>query len=248
MTAIGELLTPADRVGCSPDQPSCPLHYSRLLGSAYDRQSAAGADRTRTACPPVVSSPSIPHMAFSWDNLISAAAGVVGGIGGGVGTTWLRGRYDDRRDRRATAATQADRRRDAYADLVKTARLALRNFRQLRLAYAASTPDTPEVTEAFTRAGGLAEDLNRAAAVAEILGSDNARTQARAVYDHAKACGDFYQTYSITLAEVQRNLGTKIPVAEFDAGKAAKLCDDLADAIDAFAEAVRQETAPPAAS
>jgi hypothetical protein len=70
-----------------------------------------------------------------WTTLITAVATVTAFLG----AVWIKGHYDDRAQaRQATetrATARADRRRQAYGDLVTTARLALRNFRQLAFAY-----------------------------------------------------------------------------------------------------------------
>ena len=68
-----------------------------------------------------------------------------------------------------------------------TARLALRNFRQLGLAFAAKAPDIPAVNEALSQTASLAADMNKAAALAELVGSPSGRKHARAIYGKAKA-------------------------------------------------------------
>lgn len=63
-----------------------------------------------------------------WTTLITAVATVTGSLG----AVWIKGHYDDRAQARqaeqARTAVQADRRGQAYAEVVKTARVALRNF------------------------------------------------------------------------------------------------------------------------
>ena len=184
-------------------------------------------------------------MSFPWDTLITAGFTVGGTLGG----AWLKGRQDSNREQRqakqAAEAAQGQRQQTAYAELVVTARQALRNLRQLRLAHAADTPDEPEVREAFSQSGHLADELNKAVAVVEIVGTEQARAAAGAVYDSAKEVGDFYQARSLTMAAVERDIG--LPrgrgLVSFDAEKARTLCDALSDAIDNFVAAVRPQPA-----
>ena len=178
-------------------------------------------------------------MSFPWDNLITATSVLVAGIGGGAAGAWLRGRSDQRRDDRAAETAHMDRQREAYAALVTTARLALRNFRQLKLAYVAGTPDVPAVRDAFSQAASLSEDLNRVTVVAEMLGSAQARQCAKAIYDKAKACGDLYQAHELKLAGMRRGGSDS-----FDAGKADTLCGDLDQAVTAFIDVIRPELDP----
>jgi len=182
-------------------------------------------------------------MTFPWSTLITAAF-TAGGVLGGA---WLKGWQDTNREQRqaeqATESARAQKQQEAYADLVVTARQALRNLRQLRLAYAVDTPDEPAVQEAFSQSGRLADELNRATATVEIVGSTPPRTAAKAVYDSAKEVGDFYQARSLALVAAERRIG--VPrgsgLLSFDADKAQTLCDALSDAFDNFITAVRHE-------
>jgi hypothetical protein len=192
--------------------------------------------------------------AIVWTALITAVATVTGSLGG----VWITTRHDDKAQARQAmqnrGAAREDQQRQAYGELVKTARLALRNFRQLGLAYAANTPGIPAVNEALSQAAGLAADMNQAAALAELVGSPGARKQARAIYDKAKACADLFQTRELILAALPNTtLGRLLsPVASavpggirnlvpFDAEKADALCSELATAIDQFIEAANAE-------
>jgi hypothetical protein len=71
--------------------------------------------------------------AIVWTTLITAVATATGSLG----AVWLKGLYDDRAQARqaeqSRSAAREDQQRQAYGELVKTARLALRNFRQLLL-------------------------------------------------------------------------------------------------------------------
>ena len=126
--------------------------------------------------------------------------------------------------------------------LLVTARAALRNFRQLRLAYAAGTPDIPEVTDAVTQASALAADLNAATATVELLGSGEARRHARDIYERAKTCAEFYQARSMALAGLEKLTGKPHPSSKvFDAAEAGRLSDHLDSAITVFVGAARDE-------
>ena len=136
---------------------------------------------------------------------------------------------------------------------MKTARLALRNFHQLILAYAANTPDIPAVNEALNQAASLAAGINQAAALAELVGSPSGRKHARAIYDKARAVADLFQIRELLLAAGPNTLAGKLfgrafpegfgAAFPFDAKKAEALCDELGAAIDQFIEAVNTELA-----
>lgn len=189
--------------------------------------------------------------AFPWTTLITAGAPVIASLG----AVWIKGRYDDRAQARQAeqnrSAAWEDQQHQAYGELVKTARLALRNFRQLRLAYMADTPDIPAVKETFSQTTSLAADMNQAAALAELVGSPGGRQHARAIYDKARACADIFQSHELILAAVPNTvtgklLGLAFPggiskAVPFDAGRAKGLCDELEVAIDQFIEAVSTE-------
>ena len=189
--------------------------------------------------------------AIVWTALITAGATVTASLG----TVWIKAHYDDRAQARQAkqnrAAAREDQQRQAYGQLVKTARLSLRNFRQLNLAYAAKTPDIPQVQEAFSQTASLAADMNQAAALAELVGSPSGRKYARAIYDKAKACAGLFQgheLYSAALADspIGKTFGPIFPGGmekwvPFDWAKAETLCEELATAIDEFIEAANAE-------
>jgi hypothetical protein len=114
-------------------------------------------------------------MAFPWDSLIAAAAGVIGGLGGAGVTGYLANKREEAAADRTEFAAEENRRRDAYAGLLVTSRAALRNLRQLRIAYASGTPNTADVAAVFARGTDVAADMNNATAIAELLGSDEVR-------------------------------------------------------------------------
>ncbi len=183
-------------------------------------------------------------MPFPWDNLITAVSTLAAGIGAGIGGAWLRGRSDGRRDDRAVEAARTDRQREAYAALVTTARVALRNFRQLGIAYGMDRTSDPDAAKFLAETDAIATDLTHAIGTVELLGSSRARKYAKDVYDKAKACANPYQTRSASLAVAERLLGTRRPsrsLVPFDAATSSALCDALADAVESFIDAVRPE-------
>ena len=197
--------------------------------------------------------------AIVWTTLITAGATVSAALG----AVWIKGHYDDRAQARQAkqnrTTAREDQQRQAYGELVKTARLALRNFRQLTLAYAANTPDIPAVNEAFTQTASLAVDMNQAAALAELVGSPAGRKHARAIYDKAKACANLFQIRELLLAAmpntpVGKLFASTLPegfwkaipleTRKAEAKKAEALSDELEAAIDEFIEAVSTELGP----
>jgi hypothetical protein len=180
-------------------------------------------------------------MAFPWDSLIAAAAGVIGGLGGAGVTGYLANKREEAAADRTEFAAEENRRRDAYAGLLVTSRAALRNLRQLRIAYASGTPNTADVAAVFARGTDVAADMNNATAIAELLGSDEVRPCAVAIYDKAKACADYYQDASVNAAGLGKAI--RVAPASFDPDYAERLCDELAAAIAAFAAAARNEIA-----
>ena len=89
------------------------------------------------------------------------------------GAVWIKSHYDDRAQGRQAEQNREtageEQHRQAYGELVKTARLALRNFRHLSLAYGAGTPDIPAVNDAISQTASVAADLNQAAALVELV-------------------------------------------------------------------------------
>jgi hypothetical protein len=197
--------------------------------------------------------------AIVWTTLITAVAT----ISASLGAVWIKSHYDDRAQARQAQQNRSiareDQQRQAYGDLVKTARLELRNFRQLGLAYVADTPDIPAVNEAISQAASLAADMNQAAALVELVGSPGVRKQARAIDDKAGACAVYFQFRELFLAAtanttVGKLIAGAIPLRfrkelpsdarellPFDAEKAGALCNGLEAAIDQFIEAANTE-------
>jgi hypothetical protein len=141
--------------------------------------------------------------------------------------------------------------RQAYGELVTAARLALRNFRQLRIAYTAGAPDIQAVKDALSQTDSLAAEMNKATALAELVGFPSGCKHAREIYEKAKACADLFRGHDLSLAAApsttkEKLLSPAIPggigkAIPFDAGKAKVLCDELAVAIDQFIEAANTE-------
>jgi hypothetical protein len=191
--------------------------------------------------------------AIVWTTLITAVATVSAALG----AVWIKGYYDDRAQARQAEENRTiareDQERQAYGELLKTARLALRNFRQLHVAYLADAPNIPAVEEAFSQTASLAADMNQAAALAELVGSPSGRQHARAIYDKARACADMFQGYELFLAAVPftdpvtgKRLGPVYPggtgkARVFDEAKVNALSAELEAAIDQFIEAVNTE-------
>ncbi len=147
--------------------------------------------------------------------------------------------------------TQADRRRQAYGELVMAARLALRNFRQLTFAYAVGTPDVSAVKDALSQTDSLTANVYQAAALTEIIASADGRRRARSIHDKTRDCADLFRSQELLSAiwpdlAVDKNLSSLSPEeirkeTPFDREEAKGHCDQLAAAIDQFIEAVNQE-------
>ena len=182
----------APRRVSSPSGPSGPA--IPLTGSV------PYTSRTRACSPSATFSSSGTTSPTRWTTLITAGAT----LSAALGAVWIKGHYDDRAQARQAEQNRTiareDQQRQAYGELVKTARLALRNFRQLGLAYAANTPDIPAVNEAFSQTASLAADMNQTAALAELVGSPAGRKHARAIYDKATACANLFQIRELLLA------------------------------------------------
>jgi hypothetical protein len=183
-------------------------------------------------------------MPFPTDALLVAlTSGLVGGASGGLGGVWLKSHFDLKQARLATVETRAGRQRDAYASLAVTARLALRNDKQLAILYArqGQLPDDSIIRSILARTDTLADELSQAAAVVELTGSEDARKHAAAVYDAAKSAAELYQARSHRLASGKWS-GFVAAIGDvFDSAEARKRCEALADAIEAFIGAVRGE-------
>ena len=86
---------------------------------------------------------------------------------------------------------------------MKTARLALRNFRQLRIAYIADAPDIPAAKEALSQTASLAADMNQAVAVAELADYPDGRHRASVIYRTPTNCADLFQERELVLAATE---------------------------------------------
>jgi hypothetical protein len=180
-------------------------------------------------------------MAFPTDALIVA---LFAGTSSGLGVAWLNNLYENRRATRASTDARAGRQRDAYADLIVAARLALRNARQMRILYertGGEIPDDPTIRSVLASADSVATDLNKATAIVALVGSDDARAHAKTVLDAAASAAGLYQERSRRLANAKGRDLAKARGEIFDAAEAAVRCQSLDDAIEAFVGAVRPE-------
>jgi len=165
-------------------------------------------------------------VAFPWDNLITAASTLAAALGG----VSLKER-GDRKERRAEASMQdelarIERRRVAYADMVTTAgdmQLYYGQMIALRQRYMA---DHQAVIARSREGAETGKQLNRAIAMVQLVGSDPARTAARAVHNATAAVGR-----------------TLEPAREIDHEAANAAATAMFRAVDAFLDAVRPETA-----
>lgn len=167
--------------------------------------------------------------AFPWTVLITG----ISTLGASLGAVWLKSRYDYKTQKEqageATTAARSDRQREAYADLLKTARLYLRATRDLVDANVAEEFDeSGEYTSSAARAANkrlesLTEELNEAVAKVELLGSDEARSGAKDVYNKIRA------------------IHTELVADIFDSGLAKARMEELATAMEAFVDTVRPE-------
>jgi hypothetical protein len=185
----------------------------------------------------------LPTVAFPWDNLISAAAGVVGGLGGGLGSVWLKARYDGKQARQEQADAKADAVNDSYARLVVTARLAARNMRQVRIWYSAAPGEVPDAAmlPVMQRGDELANELNQAAAVVQLTGTEKARIAAGKLIDAARDVSAVFQERSELIRDKDAKPAQRARVAAFDSEGADALIDAVQAATDEFITAVRTE-------
>jgi hypothetical protein len=187
--------------------PLCTACAHALQGQEYKRPGTERATRALRrgaalqALAPACPSARIRHMnTVVWTTLITATATVTASLG----AVWIKSHFDDRTQARQTkqnrATAREEQQRQAYGELVKTARLALRNFYQLCMAYRADAPNIPAVEQAFSQTASLAADLNQAAALAELAGTPNGRQHARTIYDKARECAELFQAQELVFA------------------------------------------------
>jgi hypothetical protein len=178
--------------------------------------------------------------AIVWTTLITAVATVSASLG----AVWIKSRYDDRTQARqateAGAGAASDRRRDAYADLVRMARLVLEEGRR-QGDDAERRPDAPFDSRK------LYDLLAQSVPLVELIGSQLARSHAEVVHDKAKAVLDWYTSVSDTQNLYMIGYDGKSdklpPTFDPDVGKAATLALDAA--IDSFVDSVRPELGGP---
>jgi predicted GTPase len=182
-------------------------------------------------------------VAFPWDNLISAAAGVVGGLGGGLGSVWLKARYDSKQARQQRTDAQADAVQDSYALLVVTARLAAANMRQMHTWYGAASGARPdeEMLPVMQRSDQLAHELSQAVAVVQLTGTEKARIAAGKLIDAARDVSALFQERSQLMQDTDAKPAQRARLAPFDSEAAGALIDAVQAATDEFITAARTE-------
>jgi len=180
---------------------------------------------------------------FPWNSFFIS----IGPLAGALGGVWIRGRQDtDREQGRAVRARQdahRDRCGDAYAELVTTARLVLRNQKQLGIAFATRV-DTEHQTiqDVFARGSDLLDDLNRAVVIVAITGSAESRSRANAVFGAIRTCSDIITAHSAAVYARRTGTGSGATVSG-----TADLIESIATAeaaLEEFLDAVRPELAP----
>jgi hypothetical protein len=172
---------------------------------------------------------------FPWGTLIIVAGPVTASLGAVV----AKGHYDLRRDRqradRKDLVGQAARRQDAFTDLLLTARVALRNYRTIRIAYVTNLFSDPALKAALERTDAVTEDLQRAVAVVEYVAPD-VRIAAKRVNDAAASVVYIYSERSLEL-RLATALTSPGPAGSFDIGAAQSAIAEFTTAIDAFLDA-----------
>jgi hypothetical protein len=121
--------------------------------------------------------------------LIAGLGGGLLGVVGSLGGIWLKSRYDYRRDENQAARTemaaQADRRLDAYANLLVAAGNVLGTYQRLP-GLLPPAFDDQAANEANQRMSSLAAELHRASAIVALSGSETGRQQGKTLYLAAK--------------------------------------------------------------
>jgi hypothetical protein len=175
--------------------------------------------------------------AIVWTTLITAVATVSASLG----AVWIKSHYDDRAQARQAEQTAAEnatgRQRDAYAGLLQTARFVHGVALRLREEFEGLPAD--DIDHLADRAAPLVHDLTQAVALVELIGSDDARSQALAIYCAAMEVGRFFSEAARALAAARNNPET--PVPEFDLSGASARFHDLSAAMESFAKCVRPE-------
>ncbi len=178
-------------------------------------------------------------MAFPWDNLISAAAGVVGGLGGGLGSVWLKSRYDGKQARQARIDARADAVDASYARLVVTARFIAQSMGQIRIWLAGAPDRMPDsvILPAIERSDHMVNQLNETVAVVQLTGSEAARVAAGKLIDAARDATAVIQERSQVMN--QSSPAERASLADFDSKKAEGLIAAFQASISDFISAVR---------
>lgn len=179
---------------------------------------------------------------FPWGTLIIVAGPVTASLGAVV----AKGHYDLKRDQRRAGrkdvAAQAARRQQAFTDLLMAARVALRNYRTIRIAYVTNLFGDPALKAALERTDAVTEDLQRAVAVVEYIAPD-VRAAAKRVNDTAASVVYIYSERSLELrvASTPTSAG---PAKSFDIDATQAALAELTAAIDAFLNAAQPPLSP----
>jgi hypothetical protein len=131
----------------------------------------------------------------------------------------------------------SDRRREAYAGLVQTARFVHGVALQMREEFEGLPSD--DIDHIADRAAPLVHDLTEAVALVELIGRCNARSHALAIYDAAMVVGHFFAQRVRILVAAHNDPET--PVSEFHKSVATAKLHALDKAIESFADCVRPE-------
>ena len=175
--------------------------------------------------------------AIVWTTLITGLATVSGSLG----AVWIKTHYDERAQARQARETAdqnaAGRQRDAYAGLLQTARFVHGVALRLREEFEGLPSD--DIDHLADRAEPLIHDLTQAVALVELIGSDDAPSQARAIYYAAMEVGRFYSQSARALTTARNKRGMQPP--EFDSYGVSVRLHALSAAMESFTKCVRPE-------
>lgn len=172
-----------------------------------------------------------------WTTLITATAAVTGSLG----AVWIKGHFDDRTEVRKAKETSvaevSGRRREAYAQLLTTARKALEQARLRQATFKSKGKVDNDLILS-------PDDLAQVVALAELLGSPQSQTHVRAIYDKAT---DLNRSFQLAMPAAAPHPGTS---AETVSGPSRSRSDpdtplpstsELETAINSFVACVRPE-------
>jgi hypothetical protein len=167
---------------------------------------------------------------FPWGDLILVA----GPLAGSLGAIALKSRGDLKRDRQRAEhrqqVRQAERQRQVHTALLLKARVAVKNYRTLRIAYTTSLFGDPSLKVTLERTDAITEDLQLAVARVESEGTLLAPA-AGVINDAAFKIIDMYSRRSLDL-----RLMTPAAGQPFDIEAAENAIEDLTKAINVFTD------------